>query len=144
MTISIAVPGVVSWANHGIAAGQGVIFSTTGALPSGITAGTIYYVLAPGTNDFTVAATVGGSAIITTGAQSGVHTARLVGSEIVKGVTVTGATSGASAVVNAVLLRTGTWTVEPVGSLVLGAVTGGPFVSGEALTEALSLKMPMR
>lgn len=75
VTITIAIPGVVSWAAHGLVAGTPVAFSTTGALPTGLAANTTYYVLAPNTNDFTVAATVGGAAITTTGSQSGVHTA---------------------------------------------------------------------
>lgn len=74
VTISIASPGVVNWAAHGLAAGTPVAFSTTGALPSGIVAGTAYYVLAPATNTFTLSATVGGAAIGTSGSQSGVHT----------------------------------------------------------------------
>lgn len=75
VTISIATPGVVTWASHGLAAGDPVRFTTTGALPTGITAGTTYYVLAPLTGSFNIAATVGGVAINTSGTQSGVHTA---------------------------------------------------------------------
>lgn len=76
VTITIASPGVVSWTAHGLVAGTPVIFSTTGALPTGLTAGTVYYVLAPNANDFTVSATSGGAAINTTGSQSGTHTAK--------------------------------------------------------------------
>lgn len=75
VTITIASPGVVSWNNHGLAAGAPVVFSTTGALPTGLTAGTVYFVVSPTTNGFSVAATIGGSAINTSGSQSGVHTA---------------------------------------------------------------------
>jgi hypothetical protein len=53
--------------------------------------------------------------------------------EIFAGDTVTGLTSGASATVIRPLLRTGTWTASGVGTLVLGAITGGPFQNGEAL-----------
>lgn len=49
------------------------------------------------------------------------------------GNTVTGGTSGASAVVINALLMTGTWTAAGVGSLVLGTITGGPFTPGEAI-----------
>lgn len=76
VTITIASPGVVSWTAHGLAAGTPIVFSTTGALPTGLTAGTVYFVLAPNANDFTVSATSGGAAINTSGSQSGVHTAR--------------------------------------------------------------------
>lgn len=75
VTISIAEPGVVSWVGHGLPAGTPIMFATTGALPTGLTAGTTYYVLAPATDSFTLAATPGGAAITTSGSQSGVHTA---------------------------------------------------------------------
>lgn len=75
VTVTIASPGVVTWANHGLAAGREIVLSTTGALPTGLTAGTTYYVVSPTTNEFSVAATPGGAAINTSGAQSGVHTA---------------------------------------------------------------------
>lgn len=52
--------------------------------------------------------------------------------EIFEGDTVTGFTSGATGVVRRALLRTGTWTVNGVGTLVFDSVTGA-FQSGEAL-----------
>lgn len=84
VTATIAAPGVISWTAHGLAAGTPVKFSTTGALPTGLTAGTTYYVVAPSTDSFSVAATPGGSAITTTGSQSGVHTATTVPTGTVK------------------------------------------------------------
>jgi hypothetical protein len=80
VTISIATPGVVSWTAHGLTAGTGVKFSTTGSLPTGITAGTTYYVIAAGltADSFQISATPGGAAINTTGTQSGTHTATTV------------------------------------------------------------------
>jgi hypothetical protein len=75
VTITIASPGVVSWTAHGLAADTPVKITTTGALPTGLVAGTIYYVKSPATNTFQLAATPGGSAINTSGSQSGTHTA---------------------------------------------------------------------
>ena len=75
VTISIAAPGVVSWTGHGLANGTPIMFTTTGALPTGLTAGTTYYVVDAATDSFSVAATPGGTAITTSGSQSGVHTA---------------------------------------------------------------------
>lgn len=76
VTITIANPGVVSWTAHGLKANDPVKFSTTGALPTGLVAGTTYYVVATGlaTDSFRVSATAGGAAIETTGTQSGVQT----------------------------------------------------------------------
>lgn len=75
VTTSIASPCIVAWNAHGLAANAPVVFQTTGALPTGLTVGTVYYVLSPSTNSFNVSATPGGAAIGTSGAQSGVHTA---------------------------------------------------------------------
>lgn len=75
-TITIATPAVITLNNHGRVAGDTVTFSTTGALPTGLTAGTVYYVLSSGltTNDFQVSTSAGGAAVNTSGAQSGTHT----------------------------------------------------------------------
>lgn len=64
VTMTIAGPGVVTWAAHGLEAGDQVKFTTTGALATGITAGTTYFVKEALTADtFTIAATAGGTAI---------------------------------------------------------------------------------
>lgn len=73
-TMTIASPCVVTKAAHGLAADTPVLFATTGALPTGLAAGTIYYVKSPATDTFQLAAAPGGAAINTSGAQSGVHT----------------------------------------------------------------------
>ena len=75
VTMTIASPCVVTHTNHGQADGAEVIFTTTGTLPTGIVAGTTYYVKSPAASTYNVAATPGGAAINTSGSQSGVHTA---------------------------------------------------------------------
>jgi len=73
-TVTIASPGVFTKSAHGYAINDPVVFSTTGALPTGLTAGTVYYVLTVPTADtFTVSTSVGGSAVNTSGSQSGTH-----------------------------------------------------------------------
>lgn len=79
VTITIANPGVVSWTAHALPANTPIVFKTSVALPTGLTAGTTYYVKSPNTNDFQVSATPGGASIQTTGRQSGVHQAMSVG-----------------------------------------------------------------
>ena len=85
VTISIASPGVVTWNSHGLTAGTPIVFTTTGALPTGLTAGFVSGAGAPGTlyqvqtaglttNTFQVAPIGGGSSVVTTGSQSGVQT----------------------------------------------------------------------
>lgn len=79
VTISIATPGVVTWTGHGLAAGTAVKFTTTGTLPTGLVAGTTYYVkTAVDADTFTVAATKDGTAIDTTGSATGTQTATTV------------------------------------------------------------------
>lgn len=78
-TITIASPGVVTWNSHGLTANAPVYFGTTGALPTGLTAGTKYFVRNPTTNTFEVSATAGGASINTSGTQSGTHTATTAG-----------------------------------------------------------------
>src|SRR3990167_9743528 len=62
ITVTIASPGVVTWADHGLQIGSSLVFTTTGALPTGITAGTRYYVITAGfgTGSFQISATEGG------------------------------------------------------------------------------------
>lgn len=75
VTITLASPGVVTWTNHTVAADYPISFETTGTLPTGLSAGTTYYVKTVlSANTFTVSATVGGAAINTSVGQSGVHT----------------------------------------------------------------------
>jgi hypothetical protein len=77
-TITIASPAVVTNNAHGLAVGAPVYFTTTGALPTGLTVNTIYYVTNPATNTFNLSTTyanaVAGTTINTSGSQSGTHT----------------------------------------------------------------------
>lgn len=78
VTVTSASPAVVTWNSHGLVAGDPVIFTNSGgALPTGITADYIYYVIASGltTNTFQFSATVGGSAVNTSSTGTGTHTA---------------------------------------------------------------------
>jgi len=74
-SITNASPAVVNYTGHPFVAGDKVVFSTTGALPTGLTAGTVYYVISAGltANAFQVSATSGGAAINTSSAGSGTH-----------------------------------------------------------------------
>lgn len=79
ITVTIASPGVVTWTGHGLSLGSPVVFTTTSVLPTGITAGTTYFVSGTvTTNTFNISATVGGANINTTGSQSGTQTGTFV------------------------------------------------------------------
>lgn len=83
VTMTIASPCVVTLTNHGLRAGTGVVFSTTGALPTGVTAGTTYYAKSTAANTFnlydTAANAIAGGTtgrVNTSGSQSGTHTVK--------------------------------------------------------------------
>ena len=73
VTISIANPGAVMWAAHGQAEGTPVVLATTGTLPTGLAAGTVYDVRNPTADAFGLSAAVGGAVIATSGTQTGLH-----------------------------------------------------------------------
>ncbi len=59
---------------HGFTTNQSVVFSSTGTLPTGLTANTVYYVRDVAANTFKVSATVGGGAVNITVVGTGTHT----------------------------------------------------------------------
>lgn len=71
-TITIASPGVIS-TSITLADGTALTLETDGALPTGLKVGTIYYVVDSTGTSFSLATTVGGAAINTSGSQSGTH-----------------------------------------------------------------------
>lgn len=86
ITVTIASPAVVTYTAHGLLNTNGradmaaIVFTTTGALPTGIVAGTRYWTI-PSTitaNTFQIATSIAnaiaGTAVNTSGTQSGVHT----------------------------------------------------------------------
>lgn len=75
VTFSIASPCVMTLQGNNLAVGDAVKPYTTGALPTGLTAGSTYYVKSILSSDaVTLSATSDGAAINTSGTQSGVHT----------------------------------------------------------------------
>lgn len=82
VTMTIASPAVVTWNGHGLRTNMPIRLFTTGALPTGITAGTHggagvgteYFVKVIDSNTFNISTTPGGANVNTSGTQSGVHT----------------------------------------------------------------------
>lgn len=83
-SITIAAPGVVTSEAHGLKTADKVVFSTTGALPTGLSVDTFYYVIEGTYSDglvdpdsFTLASSranaLAGTEITTSGSQSGAH-----------------------------------------------------------------------
>jgi hypothetical protein len=80
-TVTIASPGVVTSA---LRDGTAVYLNTTGALPTGLVVGTIYYVVGSTGTTCNLSATFGGAAINTSGTQSGIQTISSRGIDIVQ------------------------------------------------------------
>lgn len=88
-TVTIASPAIFTSTAHGLVAGDKIRITTTGLLPTGLATGTDYYVISAGlsSNDFRVSTTRGGSAVNTSGSQSGIHTWRVFNSGVGDGST---------------------------------------------------------
>lgn len=150
VTITIASPGVVSLTAHGFDVTDPVVFATTGALPTGLTAGTTYYVATVlSANTFTVAPTPNGVVIATTGTQSGTQSLTSYTTNFISGANILPAystmfnTPGASALwwagasastiygaySNSRVTKNG--TAAPAGTLTAtGSATGGSLSQG--------------
>ena len=78
VTMTIAAPAVIACTGFTPSPNDPVEFTTTGVLPTGFVTATKYYVvgasIVPGVS-YQLSATPGGTAITTTGSQSGIHTA---------------------------------------------------------------------
>ena len=72
ITISIAAPGVITLpTGFSFPNGTTISFTSTGALPTGLTVGTVYFVVNSTGGTFNVSTTIGGTPITTSGGQSG-------------------------------------------------------------------------
>jgi hypothetical protein len=78
-TVTIATPAVVTLAGHGFLSGDTMYLTTTGALPTGLSANTLYWVTRIDASTFNLSTTfanyLAGTKIATSGTQSGTHTA---------------------------------------------------------------------
>ncbi len=79
ITVTIAAPNVVTHTSHGLATGDSLYLTTTGALPTGLAINTTYYIFKVDANSYNLCTTrqnaYDGVKITTTGSQSGTHTA---------------------------------------------------------------------
>lgn len=78
VTITIASPAVLTLTAHGRQTGQRVYLTTTGSLPTGLSVNTVYYAIRIDANTLNLATSqanaLAGTAINTSGSQSGTHT----------------------------------------------------------------------
>lgn len=90
VTLTLGTPGTVNLVSHGLRVNEAVVFSTTGALPTGLADGTVYYVMAANltADTFRVSRVNAyvelhgdGPAVAMTGTQSGIHSIQTRGTE---------------------------------------------------------------
>jgi hypothetical protein len=74
VTFNIASPCVMTWTQSQLPDNTPIRFTTTGALPAGITAGYVYYVKSKTDSTYNLATRPSGAPINTSGSQSGTHT----------------------------------------------------------------------
>jgi hypothetical protein len=77
-TTTIANPAVITFASVVLSEGSTIQLSTTGALPTGLTAGTTYYVRNPSGATCNLSTTASGALVTTSGTQSGTHSVALL------------------------------------------------------------------
>lgn len=79
VTVTIAAPGVMTWTAHGLSSGDRIQLTTSGALPTGLSVNTTYWITVIGANTFNLSTSLANAQaatfITTTGSQSGTHTA---------------------------------------------------------------------
>jgi hypothetical protein len=124
-TISVASPAVVTLTAHGLIANQGVVFGGGGTIPTGITAGTTYYVSATGlaTDTFQISATIGGASVNTTGSFAAPVT--VLPSYPGAFAAVIGYSVGGHQWWNGTMIRTNTLVANGYGHLVYGGSVAG-------------------
>lgn len=136
VTMTIASPCVVTLGTA-LPANTPIVFTTTGALPTGITAGVTYYVYNPVGSTCNLVSSLGSTtAINTSGSQSGVHTGT---TGIIEAVNATRAYSAASAdtATTAGTVTSATSNGFGVRAVVPSPITSAAFtgsVSGNTLT----------
>lgn len=83
-TVDIATDEIIL-SGHGRYNNSRVLFTTTGTLPAGLSAATIYYCIVTSSSRFKVSLTSGGGAVDITDAGTGVHTCHVVVDTVEKG-----------------------------------------------------------
>jgi hypothetical protein len=129
-TVSYSTTNILSLTGHGLNVGDAVQFTTTTTLPTGLAAGTTYYVIATnlGANQFSVSTSFNGSITSITAAGSGTHTVHSVSNRFAATLAVDNdgrsATSHDLYLVNSATCQIVKYNMRA--ALTVGALTGGP------------------
>ena len=130
-TIDISTSTITS-NNHGFQNNDGVVFTTTGALPTGLTVGTRYWVVNATTNTFQVTDILANAALTLSGTQSGIHTVHVASPRLVSTMAYTGVAVRLIGKLTLNLPTPGTW-VAP-GNIAIADVAQPPEAIGMKYT----------
>ncbi|MBA4187297.1 MAG: hypothetical protein C0467_04680 [Planctomycetaceae bacterium] len=121
----------ITLTGHSLAVGDVVTFSAA-AMPTGLTAGTPYFVVATGTNTIQVSATAGGAAI--TPSTAGTTVVATGGIQLSTGnnLNTTGILNGSATVLNILTAGTGSITLPTSGAGQLHIITGSGSITNNA------------
>jgi hypothetical protein len=72
--VQVSPTNTITITSHGFSNGNRLLFTSTGAVPTGLVAGTQYYVINKTANTFQISTSIGGSAVSITDVGSGLHT----------------------------------------------------------------------
>lgn len=125
VTFTIASPCVMTWTQSQLPDNTPIRFTTSGALPTGIVAGTIYYVKRLTDSTYNLRSKPDGSPIITSGSQSGTHTAYATRHDVYEALLPSLTSTGSSI----------SGTTLTIGTATAGAAAIGMIVSGTGVTE---------
>lgn len=124
VTFTIASPCVITWTQSQLPDNTPIRFTTTGALPTGLATGTIYYARRLTDSTYRLASKPNGQGIITSGTQSGTHTAYATRHDVYEALLDSGVSTASSI----------SGTTLTVGGTITGTYAVGHILSGTGVT----------
>ena len=124
ITLTIASPCVMTWTQSQLPDNTPIRFTTSGALPTGLAVGTIYFARRITDSTYYVAAAVNGQGINTSGSQSGTHTGYATRHDVYEALLASGVSTASSI----------SGTTLTVGGTITGTYAIGHILSGTGVT----------
>lgn len=124
VTFTIAAPCVMTWTQSQLPNNTPIKFTTSGALPTGLTVGTIYYVRRLTDSTYNIATKPDGQGINTSGSQSGTHTGNATRHDVYEALLNSGVSTASSI----------SGTTLTVGGTITGTYAIGQILSGTGVT----------
>jgi hypothetical protein len=124
ITLTIASPCVMTWTQSQLPDNTPIRFTTSGALPTGLTVGTIYFARRITDSTYYIAAGINGQGINTSGSQSGTHTGYATRHDVYEALLASGVSTASSI----------SGTTLTVGGTITGTYAIGHILSGTGVT----------